>query len=269
MLNRFELGKPSVAQGNAQSTIPAIDALLAEVRLAIVDRKPLEPVIAGICRRLGFEQFVYATATVPLPNRESRSLVWTTMPWDWVLEYERNAYIEIDPRVTQTVGRRMPLVWDAADYAQDARVAGFFRAAGRYGIGSGVIVPLSDPVYVRIGVGFNSPITPVPPDRRAQIEGRLGDLMLFATGFHDLFVANYLDTQARPGGAEFPLSPREIECLALAARGMSSQEIGFKLGIAERTANYHFANIVGKLGVLNRKEAIAVAISKGMIRIAP
>lgn len=265
MLNRFELGIPSDAQG----TIPAIDALLAEVRLAIVERKPLEPVIAGICRSLGFEQFVYATATVPLPNRESRSLVWTTMPWDWVLEYERNAYIEIDPRVTQTVGRRMPLVWDAADYAQDARVAGFFRAAGRYGIGSGVIVPLSDPVYVRIGVGFNSPITPVPPERRAQIEGRLGDLMLFATGFHDLFVANYLDTQARPGGAEFLLSPREIECLALAARGMSSQEIGFKLGIAERTANYYFANIVGKLGVLNRKEAIAVAISKGMIRIAP
>ncbi len=269
MLNRFEFGKPSGMPDVTQGTIPAIDGLLAEVREAIVDRKPLEPVIAGICRRLGFEQFVYATATVPLPNRDSRSLVWTTMPWEWVLEYERNAYIEVDPRVTQTVGRRAPLVWDAAEYVHDVRVASFFRAAARYGIGSGVIVPLSDPVYVRIGVGFNSPISPVGPQRRAQIESRLGDLMLFAAGFHDLFVANYLDTQARPGDAESTLSPRELECLALAARGMSSQEIGFKLGIAERTANFHFANVVGKLGVLNRKEAIAVAISKGLIRIAP
>jgi DNA-binding NarL/FixJ family response regulator len=49
---------------------------------------------------------------------------------------------------------------------------------------------------------------------------------------------------------------------------MTSSEIGFKLDIVERTVNFHFANIVTKLGVLNRKEAIAVAVARGLIRIS-
>mgnify|MGYP003296679610 CR=1 FL=1 len=38
---------------------------------------------------------------------------------------------------------------------------------------------------------------------------------------------------------------------------MTGAEIGFKLGISERTVTFHFANITSKLGVLNRQEAIA------------
>ena len=64
-----------------------------------------------------------------------------------------------------------------------------------------------------------------------------------------------------------PLSARERQCLQMAAHGMTGAEIGFKLGIAERTVTYHFANIVSKLGVLNRHEAIAKGITQGIIRM--
>ena len=61
----------------------------------------------------------------------------------------------------------------------------------------------------------------------------------------------------------------ELQCLALAANGMTSSDIGIKLGITERTANFHFRNIIGKLGVLNRQEAIAVGIARGIVRRDP
>jgi hypothetical protein len=55
----------------------------------------------------------------------------------------------------------------------------------------------------------------------------------------------------------------------MAANGMTSVDIAVKLGIKPRTANFHFGKIVNKLGVLNRKEAIAMGIARGLIRPNP
>jgi LuxR family quorum-sensing transcriptional regulator LasR len=269
MLNRFELGRPGELEGHLQTPGPSVASQLAEIRQAILEHRPLEPVVTGICRKYGFEQFVYGAATVPLPDRESRSLVWTTMPDAWVREYDREAFIEVDPRIVETLTKRAPFVWDAAGYTgRGPRVDAFLAAAARHGIRSGVVIPLSDPVYIRLGIGFNSPISPISDARRDEIESALGDLMLLGAGFHDLFVANYAGSDGTGAESGKPLSPREVQCLQMAARGMTSSEIGFKLDIVERTVNFHFANIVTKLGVLNRKEAIAVAVARGLIRIS-
>jgi DNA-binding CsgD family transcriptional regulator len=53
----------------------------------------------------------------------------------------------------------------------------------------------------------------------------------------------------------------------MAAHGMTSADIGIKLGIAERTANFHFSNILSKLDALNRHEAIAKGMNLGLIRM--
>ena len=54
-----------------------------------------------------------------------------------------------------------------------------------------------------------------------------------------------------------------------AATGLTSEDIAIKLGIKPRTANFHFGKIVTKLGVLNRKEAIAMGMARGLIRPNP
>ena len=48
---------------------------------------------------------------------------------------------------------------------------------------------------------------------------------------------------------------------------MTSKDIGLKLGITQRTANFHFANLISKLGVLNRQEAIATALVHKLISV--
>ena len=56
-----------------------------------------------------------------------------------------------------------------------------------------------------------------------------------------------------------PLTSRETDCLVLAAEGLSNKHIASKLGITERTAKFHFENILRKLQVSSRGEAVAFA----------
>jgi DNA-binding NarL/FixJ family response regulator len=62
-----------------------------------------------------------------------------------------------------------------------------------------------------------------------------------------------------------PLTPRELEVLALLARGATNREIATGLVITERTAKFHVSSILGKLGADNRTEAVALAAQRGLI----
>lgn len=55
------------------------------------------------------------------------------------------------------------------------------------------------------------------------------------------------------------LTRREREVLALVARGLTNQEIGRALGIAENTAAVHVSKILAKLGVSSRTQAALCA----------
>lgn len=56
-----------------------------------------------------------------------------------------------------------------------------------------------------------------------------------------------------------PLGERELEILALAAAGLSNQQIAVRLYITLGTVKWHLNNIYGKLGVKSRTQAAALA----------
>jgi DNA-binding NarL/FixJ family response regulator len=62
------------------------------------------------------------------------------------------------------------------------------------------------------------------------------------------------------------LTKRESEVLDALAKGMSNKEIGASLYISEGTVKVHVKAIFGKLAVLSRTEAIAVATRRGLIK---
>lgn len=62
------------------------------------------------------------------------------------------------------------------------------------------------------------------------------------------------------------LTAREIEVLCLAAQGRSNKEIARELDVWLQTVKSHLHNIYEKLAVRNRREAVARAIRRGLIR---
>jgi two-component system nitrate/nitrite response regulator NarL len=66
-------------------------------------------------------------------------------------------------------------------------------------------------------------------------------------------------------GATGVLSPRECEVLALIVSGYSNPEIAEELGIARNTVKNHLRSILAKLGVRNRAQAAAYAVSHGLV----
>jgi NarL family two-component system response regulator LiaR len=61
------------------------------------------------------------------------------------------------------------------------------------------------------------------------------------------------------------LTSREHDVLRELATGLSNKEIGSALGVSEETVKSHVANLLGKLGVDNRAQAIAQALRSGLI----
>jgi non-specific serine/threonine protein kinase len=60
------------------------------------------------------------------------------------------------------------------------------------------------------------------------------------------------------------LTRRERQVLALLAQGASNRAIAEALVIAERTAEIHVSNILGKLGLASRTQAAAYALAHGL-----
>ncbi|WP_370948513.1 response regulator [Amycolatopsis sp. cg5] len=66
--------------------------------------------------------------------------------------------------------------------------------------------------------------------------------------------------------AQEPLSQREIEVLALIARGSTNKEAAKKLFISEATVKTHLLHAYAKLGVKDRAAAVATAFERGLLR---
>jgi len=84
---------------------------------------------------------------------------------------------------------------------------------------------------------------------------------LFRTVAH-LLRHRDLNTARKPA-----LTGREIEVLQRVAEGLTSKEIGERLFISENTVKNHVRNILDKLGLRSRNEAVMYAIREELISI--
>ncbi|AUT01879.1 DNA-binding response regulator [Nostoc sp. CENA543] len=63
------------------------------------------------------------------------------------------------------------------------------------------------------------------------------------------------------------LSGRELEVIRLMATGKTNQEIASALQISEGTVKYHVNNILSKLGVSDRIQAVITALKRGIVSL--
>lgn len=77
----------------------------------------------------------------------------------------------------------------------------------------------------------------------------------------------YVPRVTTDGATEPLLSARQLEVLALVARGRSTDFIAVELFLSPNTVRSHVRNILRSLGARNRPHAVAIAIAAGLIPI--
>lgn len=81
-------------------------------------------------------------------------------------------------------------------------------------------------------------------------------------------VATRVVSRVRSAGAD-ALSAREIDVLALVARGRTNREIARQLFVSEATVKTHLGHVYDKLGVKDRAAAVAIAYERGLLGHSP
>jgi DNA-binding NarL/FixJ family response regulator len=163
--------------------------------------------------------------------------------------------IVVEPEIDAGRGLAIRRLLDAAPAARavvltegrDAVTVARAVEAGAVGhvVRSEPIAALADTVR-RVAAGDDT----VPPDVRRRLLQRLRHLR-----------AQEASDEQRAGR----LTRREVEILQLLANGMTGPQVSASLGISPATLRTHLQNIITKLGVHSRTEALALAIRQGRV----
>lgn len=237
--------------GTELALATALDAILGAARLADATsafRAALSP--------LGIDTF--SAGDVDTAHRNRATFTVIDWPENWRKFYFSSGIIERDPLVENLGlydGR--PFTW--ADLRADRRLAQLgtegLDLAAAAGWRDGLCVPLH-----RAGTHFgivSIVARDIIPDAHRQV------MIPLCLAFHSV-----VGPLARRDGFAMPpagLSPREVEAVALVARGRTDAQIGEVLGISTATAHEHVERAKRRLETHTRAELAAVAVAFGIV----
>ena len=235
-------------------------ALIAELRGREETTAEFERLVA-LC---GFDYYWLTQAPRPVDNVASFILAgrW---PEGWPETYLRKSYMQIDPTVRYLGHAKAGFRWRDTLGAFKAsphrkRMERMMVDARHNGLEDGYIFP----VYGRRGLLGALSLGGRPLDltdaEMALFDSVAGKL------YWKLLPAADPDEAARLSAiVDIELTRREMEALALLARGMTSHDIGSVLGISNHTVDWYMNGIQEKLGARNRHHAIAIAFRLGLV----
>ena len=186
-------------------------------------------------------------------------------------EFDR---VEHHPLLTEQMLRRSPalaeLISVAAAHHEKFDGTGYHKGLRADGVGDGAGTLAAADIYV--GLTTDRADRPAFSEKHAATEvrrlvsdgvllGRTAEAVLAAAGHSEQRPAT--SRQSRyPGG----LSAREVEVLALAARGLTTKEIAERLYISPKTADHHIQHVYTKIGVSTRGAAALWAMQHDVVR---
>lgn len=241
--------------------------LLHPLTAAAEAEDDLVEAVRAAVRRWGFDSFLAGFGSVPRPKRSSELYVFSTLPYEWMDLYAKSDYVEVDPRIEISFDRSTICTWSASHfYGRSAQLDAFLRDASRFGIRSGACFTLHNAYNDRVLIGFNSS-REITSD--TNVESHLTEMYAFGLHFHEIFMRSVLDKGLPSRLRGTKLTKREIEALTYVSRGLTARDIAPKMSISARTVRFHVDHACTKMGVLNREEAIALAVKAGLIDVMP
>lgn len=208
---------------------------------------------------IGFDYYLIGIES-PSVCDKPRHAVETNYPRDCVERYNRLRWVARDPIVRHCRQSPVPLIWHRKHFPGEA--SQLYEESVAHGISTGVATALRGVgqsrammISVANGATYN-------PKLQTWLTETMPTIQLLASYAYEA-INRIEETSA---SAEIGLTRRENECLHWAAAGKTSWEISRILSCAEATVNFHFRNVIHKLGVSNRRQAVARALSLGLLK---
>jgi LuxR family transcriptional regulator, quorum-sensing system regulator BjaR1 len=204
--------------------------------------------------RYGFQHALVMAAASPENTKSSaeRTLL-CTWPQTWFDQYHAENFVRNDP-IVQTARKSLRgFRWSEA--ATTTKQAKFIMAAAKkdHGLNHGICVPVRDLDGFRAAVSFAGEEVENSEDARFFTE------MIAIYAFHRM--SKFTDACTKR-----ILTPRQREIMLWIAAGKNSWDIGVILNISEHTVRNTTANIMKKLNVINRAQAISEAFRRGELK---
>lgn len=215
-----------------------------------------------LCEHFGFDRFLYG-ARLPTSFIKPYFIFISGYPTEWWTRYTEKGYIAIDPIVMHGVTHVTPISWDQVQplEAENDQARLFMGEAREFGLNSGVSFP------VHSAQGEFAMLNLSSSKNHAQLKSTILEAKpyasLFSTYLHEA-ARRIFEQQALPLN-RVRLTDREKQCLLWAAEGKTTWETSHILGVSERTIIFHLQNAADKLKVVKRQQAVARAVSLGLI----
>lgn len=233
----------------------AASRALDRIKRVAVDMGEFKAEFSEIIGKVGFRFFVIASIPGPFDDLK-KFVVLKEVPEEWEKIYLSNNYLEIDPVAERCRSATKPFLWNEAMMNLDkgSRSYMMMLEAARFGLTNGVCFPIH-------GVNGYEALISLSGKRGEISANDIRNLNMFC-----LYSFSLLKTIIRGSVISVPqLTRREREILMWTALGKTNKEISELLYLSVETISTHVKNIIKKLAVQNKAEAVATALRGGII----
>ena len=238
-----------------QSHIEALECVTTEKRAFSICQ--------SFCQLLEVDYFTYGVIFSSSFHHPEHKLI-NNYPPAWKKQYDRNAYLLIDPIIAHCTHGTGPIFWPINEqkFSQlNKDVQKMMHSAQAHGLATSVTIPIHDH---RGCTGFFGLCSKQDtPDIRKHMMSIAPYISYFTSFIHEKMIELEGVSSSRK---ETSLTQREKECLSWGADGKTAWEIASILKISERTVSFHLKNAMQKLKTVSKPHAIAKAIAQGYIR---
>jgi LuxR family quorum-sensing system transcriptional regulator CciR len=177
---------------------------------------------------------------------------------EWQARYFLKQYVTVDPVVSQGRFAVLPFDWETL-IVDDPVVVGFFADALNHNVGrNGISIPVRSRKGAFSLVSFSSNAPRL--EWEAYKTNNIAKLQLLS-----VLIDSAANLNSKLPAAPVSLSRREEQCLILAARGKTYQEIADILTLTFGSVKTHLDAARHKLHCMNLTHAVAVAVATGVI----
>jgi DNA-binding CsgD family transcriptional regulator len=209
-------------------------------------------------RALGGEQGLFGIR-LQRPMLGMMQHVASGYPLEYQRIYQDRRFIMRDPTVAHCQSCTAPLVWNEGMY--DTTSFEIMEESRRFGLGYGLSVAVHESATAKsmLSIARDKPFRCGSEEERLLKEGAAVLASAMHVGTQRLVVPRMLE-ELSPA-----LTPREKTCLRWVAQGKSDGVIADILRISSSAVHFHVTNVLQKLQVSSRAQAVAKAVALGLL----